>query len=275
MMETKQFIPLFAETYREAALSGLNMRAAAEAMETMRSAMFSADDLLDTWDTIDAQVNLSFDVRGLQPLLIDLREQWKEIIAEDEDERIKTLFKNDPGISWNAWLHSFTAALTRFRLDFCKHLCETSPPFPEHGDLSVRQILLFMNRARQGRWAEAFDVYVRLGEYEGLAPKLRARSLSIGAEIAVYHFYQYDNAQQLLKQAQSLVPDDWRVHLAGEHTIFNRMRKRTRGGQKSGISAQLNLLRTCRWDIPGLVNISSGRTILPGLKLCICRQPDV
>lgn len=211
MTGTKQVISIIAESYRDAALAGINMRAATEAFETMRSAMLLDGNPLDAWDTIDDQVNRSFEVRGLQPLLIDLREQWKKVIFDDEYERLDNLFENDPKNGWIAWLHSFAAALTRFRLDLCNHLCERPLPFSDTGNFSIQQIVLLNDRAYQGRWAEAFDLFMGLGEYEVLEKTLRARSLSIAAEIAVYQFNQYDSAFKILEQAQCLAPDDWRV----------------------------------------------------------------
>ena len=211
MMETRELIPLFAETYRQAALSGLNMRAATDILETIRSAMLSTDDLFQTWDQIDAQVNLSIDVRGLQPLLIDLREQWKKVIFNDEYKRIEELSGKDPQFGRMAWLQSFTAALTRFRLDFCKQLCESPLRFSESGDLSVQQMLLFTNRARHSRWTEAYRLYTKLAERDELAPNLRAVLLSVAAQIAVYYFYQYDAGKAYLERAEKLFPQEPQV----------------------------------------------------------------
>jgi len=211
MMETRELIPLFAETYRQAALSGLNMRAATDILETIRSAMLSTDDLFQTWDQIDAQVNLSIDVRGLQPLLIDLREQWKKVIFNDEYKRIEELSGKDPQFGRMAWLQSFTTALTRFRLDFCKQLCESPLRFSESGDLSVQQMLLFTNRARHSRWTEAYRLYTKLAERDELAPNLRAVLLSVAAQIAVYYFYQYDAGKAYLERAEKLFPQEPQV----------------------------------------------------------------
>jgi tetratricopeptide (TPR) repeat protein len=211
MLKSEQVIPSIADAYYEAALAGVNMRAATEALEAMRATMLSDYDLMDAWDRMDAQVNLAADVRGLQPTLMRLREHWKKIILDDECERLKGVFEHDREIGWIGWLHAFVDSLTNFRLDYCRRLCEAPLPFPEDVDPSFSQILRFTDLARGARWAEAFDLYARLGEQEKLMPNLRARSLAIAAEISVYQFYQFDRAKALLERAESLAPGEWRV----------------------------------------------------------------
>jgi tetratricopeptide (TPR) repeat protein len=211
MFKPGQVIPFIAAAYHEAALRGVNMRAATELLEATRIAMMSEDDLLTAWNIIDAQVNRATDINGLQLLLIRLRDHWKKIILVDERERLKSLFETDSHTGWIAWLHSFMGALSEFRLDFCKQLCETPLPFPETDYLSISQIRLLTDHARYDRWAEAFDLYAQLGANETLMPNLRARLLSIAAEVAVYHFYQFDRAKMLLEQAQCLASSEWQI----------------------------------------------------------------
>ncbi len=211
MLKSEQVTPFIADAYREAALAAANMRAATETLEAMRVTMLSESDLLLAWDKLDAQVNQAADARGLQPVLVGLREQWKKIILHDECERLKGIFERDPALGWIGWLHTFVDALTKFRLDFCKQLCEAPLPFPPDVDPSISQIRLFTDRTRHARWAEAFDLYAKLGEQEKLMPNLRARLLAIASEIVVYHFYQFERAKAILERAQSLAPDEWRV----------------------------------------------------------------
>jgi tetratricopeptide (TPR) repeat protein len=215
MMHTpEQTTPFLAEAYHTAALSNINMRLATEALETLRITMLSESDLLIVWDAIDAQVNLASDIEGLQSLLIRLREDWRRIIFNDEYQSLKSIFDADIHSGWVSWLKSFSSALAAFRLDFCKELCEASLPFPENVNLSISQIHQFIDLARHARWAETFVLYTQLGKNEAIFSNLRAKLLSIAAEIAIHHFFQYEQARVLLEQAQGLDDSEWRIKAA-------------------------------------------------------------
>lgn len=212
MLQSEQIILLFADAYRQVALARANMRMAAEAIESMRVAMLSESEIFAAWNILDAQVNQAAEAQGLLPALMTLREQWKTIILKDECERLQCIFEmHSPETGWIAWLHSYGDALVQFRLDFARHLCQASLPFPEHREPFLNQIRLLTERARHARWAEAFDLYVRLGEIETLVPDLRVKLLAIASEIAARHFYQFDRAKTFLDQAEALGVKDWRL----------------------------------------------------------------
>lgn len=215
MIQPDQIILFLADAYHEAALARANMRVAVDAIETMRVAMFSENDIFDAWNILDDQVNRVAEAQNLQPVLIALRQKWITFIRDDECERLRQIFVADSAIGWKAWLNSYAGALTQFRLDFAGELCKAALPYPEDGELSIAKIQLLTDRARHARWAEAITLFSLLGEKEILIPEFRARLLTIASDISALYLYQFDRAKAFLDKAETLCANDW-------HLLFSR-----------------------------------------------------
>lgn len=211
MFKPDQTTNFLADAYRDAALARANMRMAADAIETMRVAMLSENNIFDAWDILDSQVNIASGEQNLQPVLIALRERWEIMILDDECERLRQIFNEDPEVGWKAWLNSYADAVAQFRLDFAGELCKVSLPFPEDDELTIGEIQLLTDRARHARWVEAITLYSRLGENNRLIPEFRARLLAVASDIAVIYLYQFDKAKAFLAQAEALKTSDWRL----------------------------------------------------------------
>ncbi len=215
MIQPDQTTYFLADAYREASLAGANMRIAAEAIETMRAAMLSGNDIFDAWNILDQQVNLASESPVLKQVLIALREHWETMIFDDECERLQQIFYSDSAIGWKAWLNSYAGALSQFRLDFASELCKISLPFPDNKGLPVSKIQLLTDRSRHARWAEALPLYSLLGEEEILIPEIRTRLLSIASDITALYLYKFDDSRTLLDKAEKLNPKDW-------HLLYSR-----------------------------------------------------
>ncbi len=211
----------FIEAYCEAARAEVDMRAATNALESLREAIYSISSgtsIFDVWATFDKQIGLA-DLDRFMPVLVRLREEFKKIALEREIYRLQRERSRGENECWQTWLETYANTFslygwrTRFGLEITRQCLHTSPD-PRW---SVSRILHAADLVNQGRWAETYDWFCFLMEQE-MPAHLRARMAAIAAEIQLYHFLQPTKARQLLEKGDSFDKDDYRLKVVwGEY----------------------------------------------------------
>lgn len=207
---TEQITSILADAYQAAALGSVDMRSAAEALETIRSAILSEPDRLGAWDKIDAQVGLAVTTR-LEPILAQVRNRYIDNLILSEIESLSDAFRNDPTLGWQLWLLAFTDGVVAGRYVFASRLCEGSFLFPKDSKLQPSELQRLLHFTMEGRWAESYDLYLQLGDCETIPDDWRAQMLATASSICLFHFFQRAAANDLLERAETLSPESVRV----------------------------------------------------------------
>lgn len=211
----------FINAYCEAARAEVDMRAATNALESLREAVFSIPagaSIYNVWATFDKHIGVA-DLDRFMPVLVRLREEFKKIALEREIFRLNRERRGGEQEGSQAWLEAYAETFnnygwrTRFALDITRE-CLRSSPFP---DWSLNRILQAVDLVNQGRWAETYDWFCLLMDQD-LPAHMRARMAATAAEIQLYHFLQPTKARQLLEKGDALDKDEHRLKVAwGEY----------------------------------------------------------
>mgnify|MGYP005846434591 CR=1 FL=1 len=211
----------FIDAYCEAARAEVDMRSAANALESLREAVFSISagaSIFDVWATFDKQIGIA-DLDRFMPVLVKLRQEFKKIALEREVFRVNRMYSRGETEGWQAWLDAYTNTFdiygwrTHFGLEITRQ-CLRSSPFP---DWSLNRILQAVDLVNQGRWAETYDWFCFLMDQD-LPAHLRARMAATAAEIQLYHFLQPTKARQLLERGDTYDKKEHRLKVAwGEY----------------------------------------------------------
>lgn len=216
------------QAYCDAALANVNMRAATEVLETLRSRISQAESFYKVWDAFDEQIGLASD-EGLQNVLSGLRDRFEQQICSSETNRLWDAFRQDPQAAYQDWLLTYTEALTNWRLTLCLHLCSELYPFPATAPRELAWFRSFTHFVLHDRWAEAYDLFSYLSQQDMISPILRAKLFVTLGEIQLYHFIAPRIAKELLERAVELAPDEVRtIYGMGEYWLTQRENDKAR-----------------------------------------------
>jgi tetratricopeptide (TPR) repeat protein len=199
---------LFAQAYAEAARSDANMRETMPALEETRDAIRKGSTFHDVLNVLQTQIG-QVDLRLLAPVLRRFRDAYTDTVVNTEVARLNAAFEHDAGAGWLLWLTAFAelfddgAWRTRLAVPLAERCLKVSP----HPDWPVERVRRNVWLAASGRWPESYDWFVFLSNQD-LAPPLRARMLSIAAEIQLYRFSQPGRAQRFIDRAKELAADE-------------------------------------------------------------------
>ncbi|HME20033.1 MAG TPA: tetratricopeptide repeat protein [Acetobacteraceae bacterium] len=221
MWDSREITADLAGRYHDAALSGVDMRKIANALETIRSALLAPERTDCDWDVVDDQIVLAFG-QPEQALLTALRESLAVRHTAAELDRIHLLTAADRTAGAQAWLAAIAAYLARWRIDLAERLAAAGPePTPELADLIARVRPAF-ELIRNGRWAEAEPMVFELARAAFLPAVDRARLLVITGLIHLFFFTGRGRSEELIAEALGIAPEDAHVMLASGEALLDR-----------------------------------------------------
>jgi tetratricopeptide (TPR) repeat protein len=213
----------FIEAYCNAARAEVDMRAATNALESLRETVASIPStvsIFDAWAAFDLQIGVAEPERFM-PILVKLRKEFKKIAIQREIFRLQRAFDRDETEGCKQWQDAYMGSFnlfgwrSEFALEITEHALRVTP-FP---DWSLKRIRQSVKLVDQGRWAETYDWFLFLSKQD-LPIEQRANMLATAAEIQLYHFLQPTKAKTLLEEAKELAANADRVRVVwGEYWL--------------------------------------------------------
>ncbi len=222
----------FADAYCDAAQAGAEMRAATDALETLRDTVLSlraGTSIMGAWAAFDRQVGLA-DQERLMPVLIGLRDRFAEIATDREVFRLLRAFDEDKSTGWSKWLETYVSAFSHrgWRTEFGSQIAQKGLRYSPSPEWPIKRIREVAELVSKSRWTETYDWFIFLSTQE-LSPEARVQMLATAAEIQLYHFFQPTKARILLEEADGILPDDPRLQIAwGEYWMYKKEYERAR-----------------------------------------------
>ncbi len=229
----------FADAYCDAAQAGAEMRAATDALETLRDTVLSIQSgtsIMDAWAAFDRQVGLA-DQERLMPFLIRLRDTFAQIATDREVFLLQRAFKDDRLSGWSKWLESYANAFSHngWRTLFGSRIAQNGLRYSPSAEWPVERIREVAELVSKSRWPETYDWFVFLSKQE-ISPQARVQMLATSAEIQLYHFYQPTKAKMLLEEANEISPDNLRLQIVwGEYWMYKENYEQARKYFQRGI----------------------------------------
>jgi len=214
----------FADAYCDAAQAGADMRAATDAIESLRDTVLSMQagtSIMDAWAAFDRQVGLA-DQERLMPFLVRLRDMFAQIATDREVFRLLRAFNDDRLSGWSKWLETYAGVFSHrgWRTLFGSRITENGLKYSPSAEWPVNRIKDATELVSKSRWPESYDWFIFLSQQE-LSPQARVQMLATAAEIQLYHFYKPTKAKLLLEEANEIAPDDPRLQIVwGEYWMY-------------------------------------------------------
>ncbi|HXG32883.1 MAG TPA: tetratricopeptide repeat protein [Bryobacteraceae bacterium] len=199
----------FPEAYAQAARAGAEMRAAAEALESVRDALRVGADLFDLWSRFDEQIGRA-DLDRLVPTLVWLRGEFERAAVSRAAATLAEEFYRDPRAGWSAWIRLYLRSFDErgFRRSFAGGIASGALRWSPSAEWPVERIREAVGKVLRSRWADAYDWFLFLSEQEDLPGPDRAAALCVAAEVQLYHFVRPSQARRLLERAAEIAPGD-------------------------------------------------------------------
>jgi type III secretory pathway component EscV/Tfp pilus assembly protein PilF len=169
----------------------------------------SAENSFDIWNAIDREIGKAFGIAPLQTVLVELRANYISALLIRSIEDFKQACKRSPDDGWDRWVIASAEAISRFRLQFARDLCQPEYSFPHSRKDAYLKIRQGTSLMLQGRWPEAYEACHALDILAGqteLAAATKANLKVICGEINLYWFDKPDEAKAFLELAKTLVP---------------------------------------------------------------------
>jgi tetratricopeptide (TPR) repeat protein len=202
---------LVAEAYSAAALAGMNMRSASAAIERLRDCMRAPVDPCLALERSAAIINEAGTQDGLQPVLGKLRNSLIERTVAAELQRLQARMRSEPDAGTADWLNVTASALARFQLDLAYRFGQAAVGIATGAEPLASQIANWTALVRLERWRECAELFTTVGNDSRVAAGLRARLLTIRAELDLVVFLEIASAESMLARAREIAPEDWRV----------------------------------------------------------------
>lgn len=200
----------FADAYRAAAAAGADMRAVADAFETVRETFATTGHFLDACDALDDLVGAAW----ARPELDSTRTLRERLIAdwvEREVDRLERLDGQTPDARWDEYVSSLARAVATWQLGVYERLREVEPADAPAGD-EIEGLRTGSRMLVQERWAEAYPAFVYLAGAGSVSARDRARLNALCAAVQIFHLNEDGKAEEFLARAEELDRDEAAVH---------------------------------------------------------------
>lgn len=145
----------------------------------------------------------------LRDSLTAARDRFEEDAVAAMLARLEATFAASPQAGWEAWQHELGLSIVEgFRHRFARPLCAHPFPIPEAHRPAHAQLCRAAACMEQARWEEVIDEIAQLARRPFLPDRLRARLLTIEAQIELWRFNEHPRARALLDEALALCPED-------------------------------------------------------------------
>jgi tetratricopeptide (TPR) repeat protein len=178
------------------------MRIATERLEEIRDHLDDPNPYR-LFDSIDDQIG-RLDDSILLTVVGDLRSKITSGFLHERITALQREGERDPQLAWEAWLQTYVAALTEFKLPICRALAEAEFAFPS-STVAHKNLLRSATRLMQSaRWSEVSETFLYLADQASIGSEDKTRLLVSAAEIHLYHFLTFKQAAQLLTRAEQM-----------------------------------------------------------------------
>ncbi|WP_156679939.1 tetratricopeptide repeat protein [Sphingomonas profundi] len=205
---------LFALAMMEATLAGVDLRTAAHHLAVMRTEVEQPASLFAIADTLTVIAADLPEQDALATVLIRLRDRWTAQAVCAWIERIGAMLRADAEAGRVAWHEAIAAAVATFRHDIAGAIARAPLPLPSGLDPAPATIAGWIALADGSRWREALPLFLHLGSAATEDEIVRARILTILAEIEAVIRTDAVAAERAVAAAEALAPDDWRCLFA-------------------------------------------------------------
>lgn len=200
-----------AEAYFEAARAGADMRQATTALEAIRDALNSKDEVVTISTVFDEQIGRGDRERFL-PTLVKLRDQFETKATAEAVEKLNAAFQKNREEGWRLWLLTYSRTFDdrSWWSSFAAEIAANALPWSPLPEWPVERIRQSAQKAFRGRWSDTYDWFLLLADQD-LPHQDRAMFLSIAAQIQLYHFLRPTKAKELLERADSMAASNTSV----------------------------------------------------------------
>lgn len=212
-------LELIADAYREAAMSGVNMRSATDVLEAVRTTLAEEPNYLKAWEQLDNYIGRTLDKR-LRQVVANVRDRFVGEVIKGEIARLHQSLSDNQEQGFDEWLRTHAEALANWRMLLAKALCEAPLPFPTSVVPIVEKIGRATNLVVEERWPDTFAMFRYLSQQEAIPREHRAQLLVVAGEIEIYQLRRLAFGKKLLDEAQELAPEEPRVFAGqGEYCL--------------------------------------------------------
>jgi len=204
----RQFDTLFVEAYHDAAAAGSDMRLAADLLEHARAVADGSATTLEGALLFAEWIASAVQSEGLCAILGRVRDAVLTGKLEAELVNFRDMARSDMATGHVAWLEAIGRALGEFEVDLAQRYASAETGIEPRERKRVADGVDF---ARKSRWRQASDVFACLAADARLSAPMRARLLTILAEIDGFVRSDTAAAHAHLGEAEALNARDWRI----------------------------------------------------------------
>ena len=192
------FVAMVADCYRDAVVAGADMVRATQALESVRQAAGSAEDIARACDAVVGALVENTD-KPLDVCLQSLREHLHEELYESAIRRVEGAFGTDVEQGWRVWQLTWLHAVWRWPEPVWQRYTQSEFAFPRATDIA--RFRTVTSAILDERWGDSYDLFTELSEASWLPDDERAIILDTLSMIELYIFARPDESKALLERA--------------------------------------------------------------------------
>lgn len=182
--------------------------AARAALDRIGAAFAASPEVYTRRSAICAEIGRAQD-DTLRSTFVAARDDYETTAIAAMLAELDATFARSPQAGWEAWLHQLALTIVEgFRHRFARALCAHRFAIPEQHLETHRQLCRAAACMEQARWEEVIDEVALLAAQPFLPARVRARVMTIQAQIEMWRFSERDRAGALLRDADALAPND-------------------------------------------------------------------
>jgi flagellar biosynthesis component FlhA/Tfp pilus assembly protein PilF len=179
------------------------------AFASLAASSARAANSFEVWNTIDQEIGNAFSIAAFRTALVELRADYISALLARSIDEIEQACGISPDEGWDRWLAASAEAISRFRLQFARDLCQPAYLFPISKIDDYAKIRQGAPLMLQGRWPEAYEACSALDilvSSKNVPAATKANLKVIRGEINLYWLQKPDEAKALLELATTLAP---------------------------------------------------------------------
>jgi type III secretory pathway component EscV/tetratricopeptide (TPR) repeat protein len=219
MPETTHFDQLRAVLQGTKSFASLNPGITEVALQAIRGEFESTSNPFDRCCAICAQIGATDNTKWRR-LLMQLRDQFITETLADKISEIEQIFAGSHDDGWAAWVTALVEAVSFSHFRFATGLWRDRFPFDPSREELVNEFRRAVECMCQGRWEETYEEIVLLSEQAFLPARLRARMITLRAQLELWRFENPSRARALLEEAEAIAPGDgWIAASLGDYWL--------------------------------------------------------
>ena len=198
-------------------------------LRSIRGEFESTSNPFDRYRSISAQIGAT-DKAEWRRLLMQLRAQFVTDTLAEKIGEIEQMLARSQDDGWAAWVTALAEAVSYFHHRFATGLCRHRFPFDPSREELVKELRRAVECMLQDRWEEAYEEIALLAKQEVLPAQLRARLITLKAQIELLRFENPSRARTLFEEAETIAPGDgWIIASLGDYWLDQKDIERATG----------------------------------------------